>query len=44
VLDIPAILKTTEGSVEWLIVEFDRSGTDMMKAVEESYQYLASHV
>jgi sugar phosphate isomerase/epimerase len=44
VVDVPAILKTAEGSAEWLIVEFDRSGTDIMKAVEESYQYLASHV
>jgi len=44
VVDVPAILKTSEGSADWLIVEFDRSATDMMKAVEESYQYLASHV
>ncbi len=44
VVDIPAIIKTAEGSADWLIVEFDRSATDIMKAVEESYQYLASHV
>jgi sugar phosphate isomerase/epimerase len=44
VVDVPAILKTAEGSAEWLIVEFDRSATDIMQAVEESYQYLASHV
>jgi sugar phosphate isomerase/epimerase len=43
VVDVPAILKASEGSAEWLIVEFDRCATDIMTAVEESYQYLASH-
>jgi len=44
VVDVPAIIKTTEGSADWLIVEFDHCATDMMKAVEESYQFLASYV
>jgi len=44
VVDVPAILKAAESSADWLIVEFDRCATDMLKAVEESYQFLASHV
>jgi sugar phosphate isomerase/epimerase len=44
VVDVPAILKTVQGSADWLIVEFDRSATDILKAVEDSCQYLASHV
>jgi sugar phosphate isomerase/epimerase len=44
VVDVPAIIKASQGNAEWLIVEFDRCATDMLKAVEESYQYLAGHV
>ena len=44
VVDVAGVLKASEGSAEWLIVEFDRSATDIMVAVEESYQYLASHI
>jgi sugar phosphate isomerase/epimerase len=38
-LDIPAITQANP-SVEWHIVELDRSGADMFEAVEESYRYL----
>jgi sugar phosphate isomerase/epimerase len=41
VLDVPAVLKASGGNAEWLIVEFDRCATDILVAVEESYQYLA---
>ena len=44
VLDVPAILKACEGSADWVIVEFDRCATDIMIAVEESCQFLSSHV
>ena len=44
VMDVPGILKASEGSAEWLIVEFDRCATDILTAVEESYQYLSRHV
>jgi len=44
VVDVPAILKASEGSADWVIVEFDRCATDIMKAVEESFQYISSHV
>jgi len=40
VLDFPSIVRAAEGTVEWLIVEMDRCATDMMEAVEKSYQYL----
>jgi sugar phosphate isomerase/epimerase len=40
VLDIPAIIKAGQGSTEWLIVEFDSCATDILTAVEKSYQYL----
>lgn len=40
VLDVPGIVQAAEGSAEWLIVELDRCATDMMEAVERSYQYL----
>lgn len=40
VMDIPAIVAA--GSAEWLIVELDKCDTDMMTAVEKSYNYLTS--
>ena len=40
-VDIPAILNASAGSAEWLIVELDRCDTDMLKAVSQSYEYLA---
>jgi len=41
VLDFPAILRSAEGHVQWLIVELDECATDMMEAVARSYQYLS---
>ena len=38
----PHILAAGEAHAEWLIVELDRCGTDMLTAVEKSYQYLVN--
>jgi sugar phosphate isomerase/epimerase len=40
VLDFPSIVAATKA--EWLIVELDECGTDMLTAVEQSYHYLIS--
>jgi sugar phosphate isomerase/epimerase len=40
-LDIPAILRVASDATEWLIVEFDDCATDVLQAVQESYDYLA---
>jgi sugar phosphate isomerase/epimerase len=42
IVDIPAIIEAGRAHTEWLIVEIDRCATDMMEAVERSYQYLSS--
>jgi sugar phosphate isomerase/epimerase len=43
-LDIPAIINAADPKVlDWLIVELDSCATDMMTAVEESYQYLVGN-
>lgn len=39
VMDFPSIVQAAEGTVEWLIVELDHCATDMLEAVEKSYQY-----
>jgi len=40
-MDIPAVMAAAdENVVEWVIVELDDCGTDMMTAVRESYAYL----
>lgn len=41
IMDMPAVIKAGENSTEWLIVELDECATDMLEAVEKSYQYLA---
>jgi sugar phosphate isomerase/epimerase len=41
-LDIPTIL-TTNPSVDWHIVELDRSDTDIMTALRDSYDYLVGN-
>lgn len=42
-MDIPAVIRAGEGATEWLIVELDECATDMMEAVERSYNYLVGH-
>ena len=39
-MDFPAILQAAGSAPAWLIVEMDECATDMMAAVEASYQYL----
>ena len=39
-MDITAVIDAAGDNVEWLIVELDRCATDMMEAVEKSYEYL----
>ena len=43
VMDIPAIVEAGKEHAQWLIVELDRCGTDMMEAVQKSYDYLVSN-
>jgi sugar phosphate isomerase/epimerase len=40
VIDVPSIVQAGAGSTEWMIVELDACATDMMEAVEKSYDYL----
>jgi len=40
VVDTPGVIAAGAGSTEWLIVELDHCATDMLEAVEKSYQYL----
>lgn len=40
VIDVPSIVRAGEDTTKWLIVEIDRCATDMMEAVEKSFQYL----
>ncbi len=42
VMDFRRIVRSAGANTEWLIVELDRSATDMMLAVELSYEYLIS--
>ena len=41
-MDVPAVV-AAGNSAEWLVVELDRCGTDMMTAVAESYAYLVGN-
>ena len=42
-MDIPPIIEASHGTCDWLIVELDRCETDMMDAVEKSYEYLVGN-
>ena len=39
-MDFPPIIEASHGACDWLIVELDRCATDMMEAVEQSYEFL----
>ena len=39
-MDFAPIVEASHGTSDWLIVELDRCATDMMEAVEKSYNYL----
>ena len=40
VVDFSAIANASRDTAEWWIVELDRCATDMLQAVEKSYQYI----
>jgi sugar phosphate isomerase/epimerase len=40
VVNIGAVSEASKDTAEWWIVELDRCATDMMQAVEKSYQYI----
>lgn len=40
ILDFAAIAKASQDTAEWWLVELDRCATDMLQAVEKSYQYI----
>ena len=40
IVDFPAIVKAAAGNEEWLIVEMDRCDSDLMTAVQRSFEYL----
>jgi hypothetical protein len=42
VMDFRRIVRSAGANTEWMIVELDWSATDMMLAVELSYEYLIS--
>jgi sugar phosphate isomerase/epimerase len=42
VMNVPGIIKAGVPHTEWLIVELDRCATDIMEAVDKSYQYLVA--
>jgi sugar phosphate isomerase/epimerase len=42
-MDFSQIVEASHGISDWLIVELDRCETDIMEAVEKSYNYLVKH-
>jgi sugar phosphate isomerase/epimerase len=38
--DFPAIVKAANGNTEWMIVEMDKTATDVFAAIQDSYNYL----
>ena len=42
-MDFSQIVEASHGTSDWLIVELDRCETDIMEAVEKSYNYLVKH-
>ena len=41
-VDVPAVVKASAQTAEWMIVELDSCATDMLAAVKQSYDYLVS--
>jgi sugar phosphate isomerase/epimerase len=42
-LNFPAIVKAAGGNTAWMIVEMDKTATDVFGALEESYSYLVKN-
>ncbi len=41
--NFPAIVKAANGNTEWMIVEMDKTATDIFAAMKESYEYLINN-
>src|SRR5687767_2854293 len=41
--DFPGIVKAANGNTEWMIVEMDKTATDVFEAIRESYDYLVKN-
>jgi sugar phosphate isomerase/epimerase len=41
--NFPAIVKAADGNTEWMVVEMDRTATDVFEALKESYDYLINN-
>lgn len=41
--NFPAIVKAANGNTEWMIVEMDKTATDVFDAIQESYDYLVKN-
>jgi len=41
--NFPAIVKAANGNTEWMVVEMDKTATDVFAALKESYDYLVKN-
>lgn len=41
--NFPAIVKAANGNTEWMVVEMDVTATDVLEAIQESYNYLVKN-
>lgn len=41
--DFPGIVKAANGNTEWMIVEMDKTATDVFQAIRESYDFLVTN-
>ncbi|HEV3249454.1 MAG TPA: sugar phosphate isomerase/epimerase [Puia sp.] len=41
--NFPAIVKAANGNTEWMIVEMDKTATDVFAAIKDSYDYLVKN-
>jgi sugar phosphate isomerase/epimerase len=41
--DFPAIVQAANGNTEWMIVEMDKTATDVFEAIHDSYDYLVKN-
>ena len=41
--NFPAIVKAADGNTEWMVVEMDKTSTDVFAALKESYDYLINN-
>jgi sugar phosphate isomerase/epimerase len=41
--NFPAIVKAANGNTEWMVVEMDKTATDVFTAIQQSYDYLVKN-